>query len=347
VAGQLAASADDALAPIPANLTAAEVMSRDVSSVAPGAPLREVVETMLVKGRRDILVLEAGRVAGIITNGDLVQRGGLGGRLQLLRGLAWTDVQAQLEGLAGAAKTAADVMTPAPVTVAASTPLRRVAEMMAFKKLKRLPVVDEGGGLLGIVSRIDLLRAAVGRARPGDEAVTLAAPGGTQVARVMRTEAPTVLATASLSEVLQAVVSTRLNKALVVDRDRRVLGLITDAELMDRMTPAMRPGLLRSLMKRLPFAQAEEPHGRAPNHARAKNAADLMVAGVPQVTPETPLSKAISVMLESDRKILAVVDGAGRLQGIVDRADLLRGIAAVTSGGDDPAEPGSGVSSGA
>jgi CBS domain-containing protein len=59
-----------------------------------------------------------------------------------------------------------------------------------------------------------------------------------------------------------------------------------------------------------------------------------MVAGMPQVTTETPVAKAVAVMLESDRKVLAVVDASGRLQGIVDRADLLRGVAAA------PAESG-------
>jgi MFS superfamily sulfate permease-like transporter/CBS-domain-containing membrane protein len=347
LAGELAATAADALAPIPANLTACEVMSRDVASVAPQASLREVVETMLLAGRRAIPVLEGGRVAGIITNGDLVQRGGLAGRLQLLRGLAPSDVQVELEGLAGTDKTAADVMTAGPETVAASTPLRRVAEIMARRKLKRLPVIDDSGALIGIVSRVDLLRAAVGRALPGEDAVSMTAPAGAQVARLMRTEVPSVLSTASLPEVLRAVVSTRLNTALVVDRDRRVVGLVTDAELMDRMAPAMRPGLLRSLMQRLPFTQGDEATERPPHHPTAKRAADLMVTGVPQVGAETPLAKAIAVMLESDRKILAVVDSTGKLLGIVDRADLLRGIASVPSAVPDPGEPGSSVSSSA
>jgi CBS domain-containing protein len=273
-------------------------------------------------------------VVGIISNRDLVQRGGLGLRLELLRGLAWADVHAHLEGLAGAAKTAADVMTARPVTVQVTTPLRRVAKYMAQRRLKRLPVLDQRGALAGMVSRVDLLRATAGLARPGEEQPALEPlPPGAQVASIMRTDVPAVAPDAPLAEVLKAIVSTRLNKALVLDADRRVLGLITDAELMDRLSPSLRPGLMRSLMQSLPFGGDDAADPAAARHARARQASELMTTDVPVVTPETPLHQAIAVMLEADRKILAVVDGAGRLLGVVDRADLLRGIAADTETG--------------
>jgi SulP family sulfate permease len=323
------ASAAGGLASISTRLAAADVMSRDVAFVAPTASLREVVETMLVKGRRALPVVAGGKLVGIITNGDLVKRGGLGYRLELLRGLAWAEVHAHLEGLAGAAKTAADVMTARPVTVQVSTPLRRVAKLMAQRRLKRLPVLDQGGALAGMVGRIDLLRATAGLARAGDDHLAPAAvPDGALVAGIMRTDVPTVAPEAPLAEVLKAILSTRLNKALVLDADRRVVGLITDAELMDRLSPSQRPGLIRSLMEGPGSGGGEADRPAAARNAQARSAAELMIKSVPSVTPETPLHQAIAVMLEADRKILAVVDAAGRLLGVVDRADLLRGIAA-------------------
>jgi hypothetical protein len=74
----------------------------------------------------------------------------------------------------------------------------------------------------------------------------------------MRRDAPTVHRDTSLPEVFQAVVSTRLNRAFVVDDERRVVGLVSDAELLERVTPALRPGALRALMNRLPFAHPRE-----------------------------------------------------------------------------------------
>lgn len=49
-------------------------------------------------------------------------------------------------------------MTGPAITVAPHAPLARAARIMARNKVKRLPVVDEGGVLQGIVSRSDLLK---------------------------------------------------------------------------------------------------------------------------------------------------------------------------------------------
>jgi CBS domain-containing protein len=51
-----------------------------------------------------------------------------------------------------------------------------------------------------------------------------------------------------------------------------------------------------------------------------------MVAGVPTAREDASLGAAIAAMLEGSHKVLAVLDDRGRLAGIVDRADLLRGL---------------------
>ena len=197
---------------------------------------------------------------------------------------------------------------------------------MTHRRLKRLPVVDEHGALVGMVSRLDLLRTvAGGTSRPGASPNDMGLAADTPIERVMRTDMPLVQPDTALAEVFQAIVSTRLNRALVVDADRRVLGLVTDAELLDRLTPSLRPSALSSLMHRLPFA-----HGKgqtaAEQHARARRASELMVRDVPQVIEGTLLGDAIALMLRGSHKVLAVTDASGRLAGMVDRADLLHGL---------------------
>jgi CBS domain-containing protein len=140
----------------------------------------------------------------------------------------------------------------------------------------------------------------------------------------MRRDVSTVHPETPLPEVFQAVVSTRLNRALVVDQDRRVVGIVTDAELLERITPALRAGALRSLMYRLPFVH---PKGEtAAAHARGRTAADLMTQAFATAREDTLVSAAIATMLSGNHKVLAVTDAAGRLVGIVDRADLLHGL---------------------
>lgn len=311
-----------ALAP---TATVATVMSREVVAVEPRTPIRAVVELMLGKTYRAVPVTAAGRPVGIITNGDLVRRGGLGVRLDLLRALDTPEIHETLERLSGQDRIAADVMTGDPVTVTANTRLPAVAERMARRRLKRLPVVDDEGRLVGMVSRLDLLRAAAG-ALPGaaPQAVEMGLAGGERLARVMRRDVPTVHPDTPLPEVFQAVISTRLNRALVVDAGLRVVGLISDAELIERVTPSLRGSALAALMRRLPFAHAgEEPVGA---HARGHTAQDMMTRRVAQVGEDASLSEAIAIMLREGQKVLAVTDHAGKLVGIVDRADLLHGL---------------------
>lgn len=312
---------------LPGTLSAADVMSREVAAVAKGTPLREVVELMLGKTYRAVPVVEEGVPIGMITNGDLVRRGGLGVRLDLLKRLEKPEVRALLEQLAVEDRRAAEVMTPAPVTVGADARLPVIAELMTRRRLKRLPVVDARGGLVGMVSRVDLLRAATGGGARKDPAPReLGLAGDAPLARVMRRDVPTVHPDTPLPEVFQAIVATRLNRVLVVDSDRRVVGLVTDAELLDRLTPSLRPGALRSLVHRLPFGHPRGDDASAEQHARARRAGELMSREVATATEDTLLSDAIASMLKGNHKILAVTDPEGRLVGLVDRADLLHGL---------------------
>jgi CBS domain-containing protein len=311
-----------------AAVTAGDVMSGEVTSVEPGAPVRRIVELILGRPYRALPVLERGRVVGIITGSDLVERAGLGVRLELLPRLGQTELERQLEALAGRPTTAADVMTPGPVCVAQATTLPAVALLMARRRLKRLPVVDGAGALIGMVSRYDLLRSAAGGLEsPETQPRALGFSAGAPLSRVMRRDVPTVHPDTPLPETLQAVVSTRLNLAVVVDERRRVVGLVTDGALLERITPALHRGVVRSLMLRLPFAHPRAGEAATAAHARAHTAADLMSPGVPSAPEGTRLSDAIALMLRDHAKLLAVTGPDGALVGVVDRADLLRGLA--------------------
>ena len=308
-------------------LTAADVMTREVTFARRDTPVRQVVEMMLGQVYRTVPVVEAGRPVGIISSGDLVQRAGLGLRLELLATLDRKDLKALLDDLSDRSGVAADVMTPDPVTVPATTALPAVADVMAHRRLKRLPVVDADGRIVGMVSRVDLLRTAAHGFQSGEERQW--EPGftaGIPLSQVMRRDVPAVFPDTPLPEVFQAIIATRLHRALVVDPDRRVLGLVTDAELLDRLTPSLRPSAVRSLMLRLPFVHASRDERAQDHHAHARTAADLMTTGVPTAREDTLLGDAIATMLGEKGKVLAVLDASGRLVGVVDRADLLHGL---------------------
>jgi CBS domain-containing protein len=177
-----------------------------------------------------------------------------------------------------------------------------------------------------MISRLDLLRSAA-RSFTATEGESREIGHGVYapVARSMRAEVPTVFPEARLPEVLQAVTATRLNRCLVVDRERHVLGKITDAEVLERVTPAVRPSALRSLVHRLPFVHPKPDDWQVEQHARARSAADLMIETA-VVAEDAPLRDAIVAMLGGGHKIVAVVDAEKRLVGVLDRADLLHGL---------------------
>jgi len=311
---------------LPVALTARDVMSREVVSVSKDTPLREVVELMLAKVYRAVPVLDEGVPVGMITNGDLVKKGGLGLRVELLQALDKPEMRDVLARLSASGKIASDVMTAGAVVVHATAKLPAVAEVMTNRRLKRLPVVDDHGVLVGMVSRLDLLRVAARAVeRPDEVPAEMGLAGDTPVGRIMRRDLPMVHPDTPLEEVFQAVVATRLNRAFVVDAEGHVVGLVTDAELLDRVTPSLRPSALRSLMHRLPFGRGRE-EAVAEQHARARRAADLMTKDVAIAKEETLLSEAIARMLRGNHKVLAVTDPQDHLIGIVDRADVLHGL---------------------
>jgi len=305
-----------------------DVMSREVATVAPSTPVREVVELTLGKAYRAVPVVEDGRPVGIVTSSDLVHRGGLGVRLDLLQALDKPELHELLERLSRQKRTAGEIMTADPVTVRESTSLPAAAEVMTRRRVKRLPVVDAGGALVGIVSRVDLLRT-VGAGYSRREAVPreMGLGGDQPLSSVMRRDVPMVHPETPLPEVFQAVIATRLNRALVVDQDRRVVGIVTDGELLERVTPALRPSAIRSLMRRLPFTHGKGEETVA-GHTRGRKAEDVMSRRIATVREDVLLSEAIATMLRGDHRVLAVLDADGRLAGIVDRDDMLHGLIA-------------------
>jgi CBS domain-containing protein len=60
------------------------------------------------------------------------------------------------------AATASDMMTTDLVTVGPDEPAEHAARLISERKHNRLPVVDEEGRLIGVVTRVDVLAALTG-----------------------------------------------------------------------------------------------------------------------------------------------------------------------------------------
>ena len=97
------------------------------------------------------VVDDAGRVIGVVSEADLLAKEVLADPGVVAELLRRQDVR-KAEGL-----TAGDLMTRPAVTATPGDPVEQAARMMHFMRVKRLPVVNSGGQLVGIVSRSDVL----------------------------------------------------------------------------------------------------------------------------------------------------------------------------------------------
>jgi CBS domain-containing protein len=137
-----------------------EVMSREVVAVRQDATLGPAVRLMLDKQFSGLPVVdEAGRLVGILTEGDLLRRVETGTEAKggWLANFFGAGAQAARYVQANTRRVA-DLMTPEVVSVAVDTPLSEVVQLMEQYHIKRLPVLRDGK-LAGIISRSDLVRA--------------------------------------------------------------------------------------------------------------------------------------------------------------------------------------------
>jgi CBS domain-containing protein len=143
-------------------LRAKDIMTTRVITVAPETGISEVAKTLLEKRINGVPVVDAdGRLVGIVCQSDLIAQQKafplpsvfnlLDSFIPLRSGKFEREVQKM------AAATAADAMTPDPVTVHPETGVEDVATLMVNRNFHTLPVVDEEK-LVGIIGKEDLLR---------------------------------------------------------------------------------------------------------------------------------------------------------------------------------------------
>lgn len=137
-----------------------DVMTTEVVTVEPWTPFREIVTRLAGQRISAAPVLDAeGNVLGVVTEADLLlKQEHLD--LELNVPLAWSR-RRRLEREKAAAVVAGKLMTTPPVTVAPTATITEAARQMHTAGVKRLPVVDEAGRLVGIVSRADLLKVFI------------------------------------------------------------------------------------------------------------------------------------------------------------------------------------------
>jgi CBS domain-containing protein len=147
--------------------TAATIMTREVVHVAEGDDVQVVAKRLLESGHHSLPVLDQdGRVVGMIGERDLIdahRQIHLPTVLSLLDSVipisGWREYEEELRK--ATAVTALQLATPKPEVAHLGDSVESLADRILKRNLHALPVVDDGGHLLGIVSRSDILRALI------------------------------------------------------------------------------------------------------------------------------------------------------------------------------------------
>jgi CBS domain-containing protein len=134
-----------------------DVMTRDVITVERQAPLKAVAETLAARRISGLPVVEDGRLLGVVSEADILEKEAAEQRPSALDRL----LGRERPGPKKAARTAGEAMTSPPVTVPPGRDVAHAARLMVERGINRLPVVAEDGRLVGIVTRADLVRAFV------------------------------------------------------------------------------------------------------------------------------------------------------------------------------------------
>ena len=136
-----------------------ELMTRDPIAVGPETPLKDVAAILLEHGISGVPVIgERLEVLGVVSEADIIAKE-VGPDPRDRRLIGWLLGGRYVDRQKIEARTATEAMESPAITVGAGETVAEAARLMTELGIKRLPVVDDEGVLIGIVTRTDLVRA--------------------------------------------------------------------------------------------------------------------------------------------------------------------------------------------
>ena len=125
-----------------ADIPVKEVMTRNVCTARKDESLLNAARKMLECGVGSIIIVENGKPVGIVTERDILKKV-----------VAKNKVPAKV--------SLEEIMSYPLITISPTTSLREAADIMKKRGIRRLPIVDNGGNLVGIITDNDILNVAI------------------------------------------------------------------------------------------------------------------------------------------------------------------------------------------
>jgi len=278
-------------------MLARDVMTAPVFFVSPRDTIAYARNLMVKHKISRLLVMEEGRLTGMLTKKDIAYRLLQGEPEWRRRPVDQIPVEVFASGN--------------PVVVSPDTGIKKIAEIFVLKNVSCVPVV-ENRSVVGIVTKTDLMKSGLVRALSG-------------TAGDLMEDVATVSRFHSLDHVI-TVMSERNDKVVVMNNEGTIAGIITETNLAFFDNVQKIAGVVGKDVTNKRRERAEGTHGHTLRTAASVIAEDIMTSPVITIPSETPVPEALELMSKNHINSLVIVD-KGAISGIIKRDDIIKEVA--------------------
>jgi CBS domain-containing protein len=259
--------------------------SSNIRTVNVDDTLGYAAEVMVWAGIRHLPVVRGREVVGLLSDRDVLRRNG------------------EMGARSAALEAVERAMTRPAITIDPHEPVVAALTLVLSRRIGCLPVVGSAG-LVGMVTTTDLLRYELNHALDRPQTGLPAT-----IRTVMKQAPATVTPEATLAEAAALMAGRGTRILPVVDGGHRVIGLLTDEDLRRGIGD---PGRFRECR------DSNDPPSATRVH-------DLMSRDVTTLQVDQTITAATDQLLRRQPGAVPVVDGAGKLVGMVSYLDALSG----------------------
>jgi diguanylate cyclase (GGDEF)-like protein/PAS domain S-box-containing protein len=246
-----------------------QIISRQVISVTPETPVREVIAFMAQAKISCLIVVEKKMPLGIFTERDLVR---------LVN-----------EPVSFENRPISELMTTPVVTISGNLNIYEAYSLMLTNRIRHHVVVDHGGRMLGLMTQSDLINHL------GHEYFVELR----KIEQVMTTGVMTVASNAPICEALSIMAGPGISCVVVADQ-RMPLGIVTERDAVRLVAEGVDLGTVPVSM--------------------------VMSSPVMTVTTGTTVYEAALVMRREKIRRVVVVNKEGKIEGIITQSDIIKGL---------------------
>lgn len=155
---------------------------------------------------------------------------------------------------------AKDLMTRNLITIGLEEPIWKAYSLMRSKKIRHLPVLDQGGKIMGILSDRDVKRAMIPTMQPSSpasmETGPVEFPSGARAKEFMSWPVQTIDEELNPEEIAAACLKEKVSAFIIVDRQGRPCGIVTTDDLLRFLIELCRDGRLLAPQEKTEFWSA-------------------------------------------------------------------------------------------